>query len=67
MKITCGHVLFVPLRELVEESLESYELYEVDPKKLPEGINIQDNIENLISLVKRYLDVIFSCLPILPM
>ena len=67
MKITCGDVLFVPLKELVEESIESCEVYEVDPKKLPEGINVQDNIERLISLVKKYLDVIFSCLPILPL
>lgn len=61
MKVTCGDILFTPLRELITEAVSSFELYEVDPKKIPESRNLDDNINNLINLVSRFLDIIFNC------
>ena len=60
MKFTCGDLLFTPLREVIIGAIASCDKYEVDPSKVPEGVDPEENANNLIQLAEGFLEVIFS-------
>merc|ERR1712137_1247301 len=66
MRVSCGDVLFVQMREVVEEAVTSFEKYEVDPKKVSEECTVDENIENLIHLTKSFLRTISESINYLP-
>uniref|UniRef100_A0A452RXI7 RAS p21 protein activator 2 n=1 Tax=Ursus americanus TaxID=9643 RepID=A0A452RXI7_URSAM len=56
MKIVGGHYLKVTLKPILDEICESSKSCEIDPIKLKEGDNVENNKENL----RYYVDKLFS-------
>ncbi|XP_076991081.1 ras GTPase-activating protein 3 isoform X1 [Tamandua tetradactyla] len=58
MKLAGMHYLHVTLKPIIEEICQSHKSCEVDPVKLKDGENLENNMENLRQYVDRIFNVI---------
>lgn len=66
LKVICGGALVFPLKELIEEAVTNVGNYEVDPQKLAEGHNLEDNMTRLIDILQRFIQIITDTVSIMP-
>lgn len=55
------------LRPFITEILASGQGYEVDPMKLPQGENVEDNMARLLATTQKILDTIVRSAPEFPL
>jgi hypothetical protein len=66
LKLVCGGVLFFPFKEIIEETLESPLDFEVDPQKLSENHTLENNMNNLIEVLHRFVQIICETVTVMP-